>query len=374
MKKLWLLLIIICVLIPISFATDDEIEQQEEILQEVTEKLEELDSLNRSYVNEKNEIIRKIRALEDGVRNTEAEINVLNVKIDENKIKVSEAEVELASAIETLNKTIDLLNERLRIMYMKGSIGYLEVVLASEDFEDLLTRVQMLKRIVESDTALIEQMEADKQVVDERKADLEAEQLKLVDLENQMQVKRQQLKDQIAEMTKKKKELEQDIAALEVEIDSANEDANKIKDVIKELKLREQYVGGEMQWPVPGYQGITSEFGMRLHPILKQMKLHTGIDIGGGNGQEIVAAQEGTVIWANWWSSYGKCIMIDHGGGIVTLYAHNSVIYVKKGQKVSQGEKIALSGTTGNVTGPHLHFEVRVNGEFVDPKPYVIGE
>jgi murein DD-endopeptidase MepM/ murein hydrolase activator NlpD len=230
----------------------------------------------------------------------------------------------------------------------------------------------MVSRIVESDTELIDQMEIAQQKVSDKKLALEEEQASLVSLENELQVKKTELKDQIAEYEAEKKAMESNIAALELQIDETNKDADEIKNIIADLKLREQYVGGEMTWPVPSSHSISSPFGMRLHPILNYNKLHTGIDIS-GNRLEVIAAQNGRVIWANWLSSYGKAIMIDHGGGIVTLYAHNSSMMVKKGDDVTKGQKIALTGATGNVTGPHLHFEVRKNGEYVDPVPYVKG-
>jgi len=353
------------------FATDD-IEIQEDLLENIEERLNQLDGSHRDFVNQKNAMIRKIRSLEDNVRTTEDEIKVLNTKIADNKVMVGKATVELEAAKKSLQETSDLLDQRIRMMYMNGTVGYLEVILQSKNFEELLSRVEMVSRIVESDTELIEQMEVAQQKVSDKKLSLEEEQASLVSLENELQVKKTELKDQIAEYEAEKKAMESNIAALELQIDETNQDADEIKNIIADLKLREKYVGGEMTWPVPTSHEISSSFGMRLHPILNYNKLHTGIDITGNNLQ-VVAAQSGRVIWANWLSSYGKAIMIDHGGGIVTLYAHNSSMMVKKGDDVTRGQKIALTGATGNVTGPHLHFEVRKDGEYVDPVPYVKG-
>jgi len=126
-----------------------------------------------------------------------------------------------------------------------------------------------------------------------------------------------------------------------------------------------------MTWPAPGYTRVTSPFGYRIHPILKTKKLHTGIDVGIALGKDIVAAQSGTVIYSDWLGGYGKVIMIDHGGGIVTLYAHNSKLVVSEGDKVKRGQVVSKCGSTGMSTGPHLHFEVRENGKYVDPIKYV---
>ncbi len=365
MKKIIPLLISIILILTFVYA-DNDIEKQEDLLKEVQSKLSELDKEHRNTNKIKNKIVKNIRSLESVVKNTENEISKLTYSIDDNIVKVDIATKELVIAKENLKKTNALLDTRIRIMYMNGTVGYAEVLLESDSFQDLLSRIEMLTRIVDSDTKLIEEMEEDKQTVEDKKAKLIEEQNNLKDLRKQMEDKKFDLENQIVKLKAEKKKLLKDMKALEIQIDSTNKDAEKIKRILKDMKLRAKYTGGKMTWPVPSSYRVTSPFGMRLHPIFRVMKLHTGIDIGGA-GREVVAANEGTVIHANWLGGYGKCIMIDHGGGIVTLYAHNSKLFVKKGYKVQRGQKISLTGSTGNVTGPHLHFEVRVNGDYVDP-------
>ena len=132
-----------------------------------------------------------------------------------------------------------------------------------------------------------------------------------------------------------------------------------------------KYTGGVMQWPVPDSQRITSYYGYRIHPVYKTKKFHSGIDIGIGYGKPIVATGDGTVTLAAYNGGYGKCLIINHGSGISTLYAHNSSLLVSKGEKVTRGQVIAYAGSTGVSTGPHLHFEVRVNGATTDPLSYL---
>ena len=135
--------------------------------------------------------------------------------------------------------------------------------------------------------------------------------------------------------------------------------------------LDTQYIGGEMAWPVPGYTRITSNYGMRTHPITGIYKLHTGVDIGAPMGANFVASNDGIVTKAEYNGAYGNMIIIDHGGGISTLYAHGSEILVTVGQKVKKGESVLKVGSTGYSTGAHAHFEVRVNGQEVNPLPYI---
>lgn len=175
MKKF--IVILLMLMMPHSvFATESDISQQEDMLTKIEQRLNELDSSHRDFVNLKNEMVRNIRSLEDSVRNTEDEIVILNSQIADNKVQVGVATIELDAAKQALSETTDLLDDRIRIMYMNGTIGYLEVILDSKNFEDLLSRIEMLSRIVESDTNLIDQMEIDKQKVDEKKTVLEEEQ------------------------------------------------------------------------------------------------------------------------------------------------------------------------------------------------------
>ncbi len=365
MKKVIPLLLAL-ILVLTSVYADNDMDKQEELLKEVQEKLNELDKEHSSAKQIKNKVVKNIRSLESSVRNTEKEIDKLTYSIDDNVVKVDIATKNLVVAKQKLKETNELLDTRIRIMYMNGTVGYAEVLLESDSFQDLLSRIEMLTRIINADTMLISQMEEDKKAVEEKKAKLLEEQENLKNLKKQMEERKADLEGQIEQLKKEKQKLLRDMRALEIQIDSTNKDAQKIKKILKEMKLRAKYTGGKMTWPVPSSYRVTSPFGMRRHPIFKVMKLHTGIDIGGA-GREVVAVNNGTVIHANWLGGYGKCIMIDHGGGIVTLYAHNQKIFVRKGQKVKRGQKISLTGSTGNVTGPHLHFEVRVNGEYVDP-------
>ena len=172
----------------------------------------------------------------------------------------------------------------------------------------------------------------------------------------------------INELTEEEKQVQE-------KIDTYDEEIAKLDNEIYALmNLNVDYTGGIMLWPAPGYTTITSTFGYRIHPIFGLQRFHSGLDIAVPLGTSVLAANSGTVIKTAYSSSYGNMVMIDHGGGIVTAYAHLSEFVANVGDEVEKGTVIAKSGSTGWSTGPHLHFEVRVNGEYVDPTDYLKGD
>ena len=162
---------------------------------------------------------------------------------------------------------------------------------------------------------------------------------------------------------------------LQAKIDEYNAQVNSIETEIRSLakiiNFGEDYAGGPMQWPIPGHYNITSNYGMRVHPITGVYKLHTGVDISASMGTEFTAIANGVVVKAEYNSAYGNMVIIDHGGGVQTLYAHGSEIVAQLGQVINAGDVVLKVGSTGYSTGPHAHFEVRINGSPVNPLDYV---
>lgn len=323
--------------------------------------------------NEKQQkdVTDKIKQLEVTIQNLEGEIEELNKNIVKTKKQIETTKEELVKAKEHIVKKNDTLNSRLEVMYRNAEVGYVEVLLDSTSFEDLLTRLDMVKKILNHDVELIKYLKAQRDLIEQKKKTLENQNSQLITLKNNTKVKQDSLRVSRGKMERMKEELVKDHKALEKKEDELADLAKRIQEEIKRKQSNAKYVGGNMAWPAPGYSRITSPFGYRTHPILRKKKLHTGIDIGISYGKNIVAAQSGKVIHSGWLGGYGKVVMIDHGGGIVTLYAHNSSIVVKEGQQVKRGQTISKCGSTGMSTGPHLHFEVRENGQYVDPLKYV---
>ena len=338
-------------------------------LNDVNSQLSEIKQQLNEGKKLENSLNKEIQNLQSKINATQAEINALNgdIQATQNKINKALAELDqLEKDMEVQNKN---LNDRLRTMYKNGSAGFIDVLLGSTGITDLMTNMDRVQCIYDSDKQVMEDLQKQHNVIDEQKKYLLGLQEQLKAEKAAQDAKKNELNADKSVVADKKAEVAKDNKALEEMENAFVAEANRLKaEILASQSSGTSYSGGSMAWPAPGVTRITSPFGYRIHPILKVKKLHTGIDIGAPSGTSIVAANGGKVMKAGWNNSYGYMVMIDHGGGIVTLYAHNSKLLVKAGDTVTRGQKIAISGSTGQSTGPHLHFEVRVNGDYKDPK------
>lgn len=311
----------------------------------------------------RDQISEKQSELEEGREQEESlssQLNELEQAISENEDKLAVLEDELVQAEKEVETQTENLNSRLRAMYKNGTVGFIDVLLDSGSFSEFLNNLDMVELIYSSDREVLSDLETAYDEVEKKKEEVET-------LQAELNKSKEVVEAEKAEIAASNEETEK-------MLDELQADADRLTQVIASQGSSSSdstYLGGQMAWPTPSCSIITSQFGYRIHPIYGYSKLHTGMDIGASTGTTIVAANGGTVLSAGWNGGYGLCIIIDHGGGITTLYAHCSSIYVSSGQSVSRGQQIGAVGDTGNVTGPHLHFEVRVNGAYVDPYPYV---
>lgn len=297
----------------------------------------------------------------------------------------------LAEAQARLSKREGVFNKRVRDIYINGRLSYLEVIIGAKDFSDFANRVEMLKRIIDADIKLISSIKTEREEISQRKATLEADRAKVVELENkarEAQAVIQKKKDEqsaiLAQAQNDKAVVEQMQADLQASSDAIRamlqqRAAERAAAAAAAAQAAQSSGGGsdytyvqgtgQLAWPVSGV--ITSGFGWREHPIFGRQIFHSGIDIGVDEGTPVHAADSGTVVYSGWMDGYGYAVVIDHGNGISTLCAHNSDLAVSEGQSVSKGTVIAYAGSTGNATGPHVHFEVRVNGDPVNPLGYL---
>ena len=260
------------------------------------------------------------------------------------------------------------LGKRVRDIYINGQISYLDVLFGAKDVSDFMTRMDMLKKIIKQDYDLVHTVLDEKNEIESRQQDLGKDK----EIRAEQELKARQSKEIMEEKVRKRKavidKMKSDKATVDREYDEMMAASKQITQMLQRSSMANMPAvagNGSMIWPVGGT--VTSEFGWRTHPISGTQKFHSGIDIGADYGSPIAAAQAGTVEYAGWISGYGNAVIINHGGGITTLYGHNQSLAVSVGQQVSQGETIAYCGSTGNSTGPHCHFEVRQNGEPVSP-------
>lgn len=366
-------MVISLVITSITFA-NDEIKKRERELEELNNKIEALDASIENNKNLQSETNVKIKNVQTSIRNLETEIDTLNTGIADTEKAIVDKTAELEVAELKILEKNELLNDRLRVMYKTGTIGYVEVLFGAEDFTDLLSRIDMLQMVLVHDQNLIQFLKEQRDIIEQKKVELETIKLDLVALFESKVSKQDELSVALNSLISYKTDLSKDEAAMSEMEDQLLKEADQLTDIIKNLESAAAYIGGEMMWPVPGNYSISSLFGNRIHPISKEYKMHTGIDIQSARKTDFVAAQTGTIIFSNWFAGYGKAIIIDHGGGYTTLYAHLDVINVEVGQVVKKGQIIGKTGNTGYSTGPHLHFEVRMNGDYVDPLTYVKGK
>ncbi len=350
---------------------------------ELDQKLQELDKIEQQIQDKRNRLqssqkqekaaLSELKKLEADLEKAENELAVLKSKLSSTASSVQAAASELKAAEANLAKRQDYLGRRVRAIYENGVVGLLDVLLAANDFSDFVNRYSFLQDIVRQDVQILDQVQAEKAAIAAKKLELEVKQAELTRITKQTTAKRNTVENRANEREKLITTLNKEQAAYEAALDELEKSSLEIEKTIQALQSKEnggsKPVAGTMLWPVSGR--ITSPYGNRFHPVLKKWKLHTGVDLAAATGTPIKAVASGKVIVSATLSGYGKTIIIDHGGGISTLYGHNSALLFSVGKTVAKGEVIAKAGSTGLSTGPHCHFEVRSNGSPVDPMKWL---
>ncbi|SDY46673.1 murein hydrolase activator EnvC family protein [Tindallia californiensis] len=374
MRRVHKITLTLLVLIAIGFTQvtfGSEVEQINRQLQELQNQRQSIDSAIRENTREQRSVTEQLNYLNGEIQKAEEEVNSLNNQIGDTENRILETQLALEEAIETIEEKEELLGKRLDAMYRNGNAAYAEVLFNSKDFSELLSNMDMVKLIVESDIELIQFMEDQKILIEDKKAELEANRRYLAELKRTVENQREYLVVTRGEQQRLQSQLAEDKQELEAQLDQLEQEARNLEQVLVNLQSDRDYEGGEMRWPVPGHSRISSPYGNRIHPILGTNRFHSGIDIPAPTGTDIIAAGPGTVAFSGSRGGYGRTIFIDHGGGIITLYAHCDRLIVSEGERVTAGQVIAKVGSTGMSTGPHLHFEVRKNGKYVDPMPWL---
>lgn len=301
-----------------------------------------------------------------------ASLNQKQSAYNQAQAEVAASEKELQAKVEQLDQRRLALAQRVRGIYENGQISYLGILFESSSISDFITRIEYLSRLVDNDQQLLSDIRTEKDHITKKTEELKAARDQAAVLQAQaaaakkdLDSKNGQLQVSLAANKKVQDELSDQIEQLE-------KDSNAIGEKIRQIQRSRKggVVGSVSNWPLPGRYEISSPFGYRVHPITKQRKLHTGVDLPAPTGTAIQAAGDGEVIYAGWYGAYGNAVVIDHGEGTSTLYGHQSRIAVSNGDAVKAGQVIGYVGSTGWSTGPHLHFEVRVGGNPTDPLRY----
>ncbi|MBS7013433.1 MAG: peptidoglycan DD-metalloendopeptidase family protein, partial [Veillonella sp.] len=330
-------------------------------------------------------VSEQLRQIEEQLRQATAELGTIKEQrvAVENDITLNERQ--LAEAQKRLEGRESVFYKRVRDIYINGRLSYLDVVIGSKDFSDFANRLEVLKRIIDSDITLINEIKKERADIEAHKQKLEADRAKLVELEKAALAKQAEIEQKKAERNVVLQKAQNDRATAMQAIEELNASSAQVSAMLKERQAARAAAAaaaaqssggqgasdnwvqgtGQLGWPVSGE--ITSPYGYRVHPIWGTTIYHSGIDIGVDEGTPVHAADGGVVVWSGWMGGYGYAVVIDHGNGLSTLYGHNSELAVDEGQSVAKGQVISYAGSTGNSTGPHVHFEVRVNGDPVDP-------
>lgn len=388
---------------------EQELNQLRKGLSDNQKKAAEVQSTLDKIAQEKQAVTKDLSMLSSEIEATNLKLNDLNNQISLTKEKLAVNGKQLEEVEERIDSRDKLLKSRLRLMYMNGVVSYADVLLSSTSFGDFLDRLNALNAIVNQDKHILEDNRRDKTEKEGKEAQIKQELNQVGEMYSQQAIHKSDLSNKekekqvmIASLSQKDKEQRSTLEDISEDSERKLIEEARKQSALAEAKRKEAeaaaaaaaakakakagnngssptpapaapFTGGKFAYPLAKVAPMTSDFGYRSDPFTGKKTMHKGIDLGAPNGTNILAAGDGVVIVASWWSGYGNTVIIDHGNGYWTLYGHirNGGTVVEKGDNVKRGQKVAEVGSTGESTGNHLHFEVRINEDPVDPKPYL---
>lgn len=354
---------------------------------------------------QKQNVQTEVEKLDQELAKVQAEIQQLDLQLRETTARLKKSEEELVEAIKIKEEQYETLKKRIKVMYEYSDSGFIDILLSSQNFGDLLNRVEYTNRLMDYDNELLDKYEKSERIINENVQIIAADKKSIETIKSEREDKQKLLDKKIVEKNAVVKQLDANAASYQAQIaDLQQQDAN-VQQLIQQAQAKAAEAakartlttskqisrssggttrgssgntvynsdGKKFQYPVPSYNGYkpNSGYGYRGSPISGKQEFHTGLDLKATLNTDVVASDSGTVIYAGWRGGYGKTIIVDHGGGYSTLYAHNNVLKVSVGQQVSRGQVLAGAGTTGYSTGVHSHYEVRVNGSHTNPSGYI---
>ncbi len=355
---------------------NQELEELQNKSEEINNKINQNTERLQIVEEELTKNLTQVQEIDGKIQASEEELSKLNNDIEELNIDIEKNENELIQRQEKYDKIKKQADDVLIAMYEGGDIQYIDVLLGSKSIFDFVSNYYLISELFSYNMSLVEEADSKKQELEQIMQSLENKKEQITEKK-----KNQQRTSQVLANTKTAREyymskLSEEEQQIQIQIDEYKIQMIQIEEEIRQLALiknfGENYNGEKMIWPVPGHTTITSQYGMRTHPITGLYSLHTGTDVSAAIGTDFIAAASGIVTKAEYNKYYGNMVILDHGGGVQTLYAHGSQILVKLGDTVSQGTPVLKVGSTGYSTGPHAHFEIRIDGDTVNPLDYVV--
>ena len=379
-----------------SFASteiEESIKQKQEAIKQAEVERKKLQSgltdvqqIVKGLQAEKTDLEAYVTKLDASLTSVEEKIEELKTLISEKEEQIDETTKELEAAEQKEKEQYDSMKARIKFLYEKGDVFYIELLLSSGSFGEFVNKADYVEKLSNYDSNMLEEFKQNRQFIETCKAELEAEQEVLDEAKAKVDEEQANLEGLISTKESEINKYEGDISnkqqaiqEYEAEIAAQNATIVALEQAVAEEKRKLEaengtaitYDGGMFKWPAPSYTRISDDYGTRIHPILGVEQFHNGVDMAAPGGSPILAAYDGEVVAASYNSSMGNYIMINHGGGLYTIYMHASALCVSQGTMVARGDKIAAVGSTGRSTGNHLHFSVRSDGSYVSPWNYL---
>ncbi|MDO4268525.1 MAG: peptidoglycan DD-metalloendopeptidase family protein [Eubacteriales bacterium] len=375
-----------------AYATKKDVEEAKKKVSAIEEEKKKVEASLKNLEGLKSDAAAYVKRLDGDLESLNRELDSLAVQITDKEADIEATGLELEQARQVEEKQYADMKLRIKYMYEQGDTSYIDMLLQSDDMVQLMNRAEYIKKISEYDRKKMDEYVATKETIAAQEQALKDDREKLLELQDSTEAKQQSVETLLSEKNRELKNFESQINAAEGQISEYEKDLkaqeSRIQQLEAEIKRREEEARkaaeaagksyktvnlGDISfiWPCPSSSRITSGFDGRSSPTEGASSNHQGIDIGAGSGSAIVAAASGTVVVSTYSYSAGNYIMINHGGGVYTVYMHCSQLLASEGQEVKQGQTIAKVGSTGYSTGPHLHFGIRSGGRYVNPQAYV---
>jgi murein DD-endopeptidase MepM/ murein hydrolase activator NlpD len=384
-KRLAVLLLVITLFCPVTKTNTVSVEAR--TAAEARQKKAELESKKKQakanikkYESSINKLFSNIQKLDTKLDKLGRRMNKLTTKLNNKRADLKQTRIDLKAAKKREKSQYENMKVRIKYMYENGNEAYLTALFHANSFGDIMNQKEYVDQVAEYDATMYQRYKDTRKEIQKNEKKLKKEVKEVAELKSTVEAERSTVQATMKRKTDKMARYQNHVAKSQALISSYNKAIKAEERAIKRAEAAAQnnttssnftYTGGKLLWPCPASSTITSPFGWRIHPVNGGGRMHEGVDIAVATGNNILAAESGVVTISQYSSSAGNYIMIDHGGGLSTVYMHNSSLLVSVGEQVTRGQVIAYSGSTGWSTGPHLHFAVRLNGQYVNPMPYV---